>query len=579
MMPASKLRILFVEDQPDDIELECWQLEREGLAFEWRAATSDADLRRALDEYEPDLVLCDYSIPGFSGRAALRIVREVAPEVPLIFVSGTIGEETAVECLREGATDYVLKGNPQRLGAAVRRALAETDERKAYEARIRHLANYDALTELPNRVLLVDRASQALAHARRTGRRVALVTLNLDAFRLVNEGFGHAVADDILRQVATRLRSGLVDGDTVARTGADEFTLLLSDLARTDDLHQALRRVREQLDTPYSAAGQSVRITASAGAAVFPADGEDIETLLRNAISAMHRAKAIERGGLQFCSADAGREALERLMMETSLSGALKARELTMHYQVKRDLRTGGVRGAEALMRWPRNASIGPGAFIRVAEEAGLIRPIGEWALQQACSDAIGWIRSAGEFVLAVNVSPLQLHDPQFAQTVSRTLEIAGLPPRQLELEMTEGTLVSTDREGRRMIERLRALGVKIAVDDFGTGYSSLSYLSRLPIDSLKIDISFIRRMSNDAREAAVVKSIVSLGHGLGLEVVAEGVENAEQVRALKAMECDQAQGFFFSRALPAEGLSELIDRESTDRPKEAHVPEDHPPG
>ena len=555
------LRILFIEDQPDDVELERRQLERDGLVFEWRAVSSDIAMRREIDEFRPHVVLCDYSIPGFSGRQALGIAHEIAPSIPFIFVSGTIGEETAVACLRDGATDYVLKDNPQRLGAAVRRALSEVEERKAYEARIQYLANYDALTDLPNRTLIADRVGQALIHARRTGRHLALLTVNIDHFRLVNEGFGHAAGDAVLKEMAARVHASVREGDTVARTGVDEFTALVSDLERPEDVHPFARKILDALKFPHTAGNQEIRITASAGAAVFPHDGEDAETLLRNASAAMHRAKALERGAFQFASQDTMREAVEQIMIETELSLALQHGELRLEYQLQYDLRDDRACGAEALMRWPRadGTSVPPATFIPVAEETGLIHAAGLWALEEACTTALPWVRANDKFVLSVNVSIIQLKDAGFVEAVARILEATQFPVKCLELEVTESALMSTAASGPEAIARLKALGLKIAMDDFGTGYSSLSYLSRLPIDRLKIDASFVSRITTDPRDAGIAQSIVSLGHGLGLKVIAEGVETREQLAALRQMGCDQAQGFLLARPVGPQRIPALL--------------------
>jgi diguanylate cyclase (GGDEF)-like protein/PAS domain S-box-containing protein len=685
---AEAIRVLFVEDQPDDVDLIRVRLQRESVAVEGRTVTTESGLRDALADFLPDVVLCDYTIPGFSGREALQIVREQAPFIPFIFVSGTIGEDTAVECLREGATDYLLKGNLSRLAAAVRRAIAEAGERahireveqararlaeileatsdlvtmadlernmtfineagcrllgvtrdealrhpadgfyaswareliqqeaiptalqrgtwqgetavrarageeiplsqvlvahkgpdgearffstiardirerKAYEARLRHLANFDALTGLPNRSLFGDRTAQSLVHARRTGSCLAVVAIGLDGFKRINEAFGHPVGDQVLREAAARLLASVRDGDTAARVGADEFAILLSDLARPEDVYPVVRNLLDALALPQSAGGQELRVTASAGAAIFPADGANFETLANNAGAAMRQAKSVERGNFQYYSAGITGETLARLTIETGLRAALHDGELVLHYQPQYDLHSGVITGTEALMRWsgPDGKPIGPARFIPIAEETGLIRGLGEWALAEACHTALEWMRRPGPpLTLAVNVSPLQLHGDGFAAVVARVLRTSGFPAGQLELEITESALVSDQAGALEAVARLKALGVKIAIDDFGTGYSSLSYLSRLPIDCLKIDQSFIKRMIADPRDAAIVRAVILLGHGLGLTVLAEGVETAEQYGILQEMGCDQAQGLYMSAAVAGDRLQLLLD-------------------
>ena len=558
----AQLKVLIVEDQPDDVLLEEHQLRREGLEFEMRAVASEKDLRHELAQFAPHIILCDYSIPGFSGREALRIVKETAPDTPFIFVSGTIGEETAVECLREGAIDYVLKGNPRRLGSAVRRALREVEERKRYEARIGYLANYDALTGLHNSALLADRVEQALNIARRARSGLTLLAVRIDGLQSINEGFGQAAGDRALRSVAERITAHSRKGDTVARTGGDEFTLLLPDIARPEDVHPYARRLLDAVKEPFGLDGSELMLTASAGAALFPGDGDNVETLARNASAAARQAKGAGRDSFQFCSPATMRNALERILLETALSQAVERQALEVHYQTQHDIATGLVCGFEALLRWRRGDGtfIPPSTFIPVAEEIGLIRAIGAQVLESACATAKPWVEASGrKLLLGVNVSAFQLRGGDFADQVARILRTTQFPAECLELEMTESVLVSAQHGELDAIAALRKLGLKIAIDDFGTGYSSLSYLSRLPVDRLKIDGSFVSRMVTDTRDAAIVQSIVTLGHGLGLCVIAEGVETEGQNAALRAMGCDQAQGHFHSKAQDAGTVAELL--------------------
>jgi len=542
----SDLRILFVDDNNADIGLEWRQLQGEGLVFEWHAARDRAGLEAELEHFKPHVVLCDYSIPGFSGREALRIVRERAPGTPFIFISGTIGEERAVECLREGATDYVLKDNPHRLGSAVRRAIAEVREREAYEARIRHLANFDALTELPNRTLLRDRLEQAIVHASRTRTRVAVVVLDLDGFHRLNEAIGTTASDDVLRRIAAHLVAGAKAGDTIARTGGDEFIALLPDLGESDQATRYVYRLLAAVKEPLAMRYGVLSMTASAGVAFFPNDGGgNGESLLQAATAAMHQAKREHRGGFRFAgSPESMRESLQRVLIESALRQALHRKETTLAYQMQYEVATGEPCGIEALMRWRSGTTDhAPCDFIPVAEESGQIRDLGLWALHEACTHARSW-----PLTLGVNVSAAQLNDRTFIPNLRSILRGSAFPAEQLELEITETTLMKSGDDVLAAIEALRELGVGIAIDDFGTGYSSLAYLSRLPIARLKIDAGFVHRMAKDPRDAKLAHAIVSLGHGLGIKVIAEGVENAEQLEMLRRMECDQVQGFYLSR-------------------------------
>jgi diguanylate cyclase (GGDEF)-like protein len=547
-IPAD-LRILFVDDNDADVGLEWRQLQDEGLVFDWRAVRDEAGLESELAHFKPHVVLCDYSLPGFSGHEALKIVRERSSRTPFIFISGTIGEERAVECLREGAIDYVLKDNPRRLGSAVRRAIAEARQREVYEERIRHLANFDPLTALPNRTLLRDRLEQALVHAAHTTTRVAVVVLDLDGFHRLNEGFGSAWSDEVLRQVAARLAKGAKPGHTIARTGGDEFIALLPDLSEADQAMRFVYRLLGAVKEPVNLGSGVLTMTASAGVAFFPNDGRTAEALLQAATAAMHQAKREHRGGYRFAgSPEAMRASLRRVMIESALRQALPREEMTLAYQLQYDLPTGKPCGVEALMRWRSGETHhAPSVFIPVAEETGQIRELGLWALHAACAQALPWTRSTGmPLVLGVNVAASQIHDRTFVPNLRSILHASGFPPDRLELEMTETALMSGD-DVQGSIDALRDFGVGIAIDDFGTGYSSLAYLSRLPIARLKIDAGFVHRMTRDPRDAKLAQSIVSLGHGLGIKVIAEGVENEEQLEMLRRMECDQVQGFHLS--------------------------------
>jgi diguanylate cyclase (GGDEF)-like protein len=514
---ASSLRILFVDDSAADIGLEWRQLEDEGLVFEWRAVSDRAGLEAQVGEFKPDVILCDYSIPGFSGREALKVVRERVPGTPFIFISGTIGEERAVECLREGAADYVLKDNPRRLGSAVRRAVADARERAAYEAKIRHLANFDALTGLPNRTLLRDRLEQAIVHASRTRTRVAAVVLDLDGFHRLNEALGSRSSDEVLRRIATRLATGAKPGETIARMGGDEFIALLPDLGESDQATRFVYRMLSAVREPLTIEHRVLSLTASAGVAFFPNDsgGGNAESLLQAASSAMHQAKREHRGGFRFAgSPEAMGQTLQRVMIESALRQALAREETALAYQLQYDVATGKPCGAEALLRWRSGATDhSPSDFIPVAEETGQIRELGLWALNAACSHARSWVAGT-QLTLGVNVSAVQINDRTFIPNLRSILRGSGFPAEQLELELTETTLMKSGDDVLAAIEALRELGVGIAIDDFGTGYSSLAYLSRLPIARLKIDAGFVHRMTNDPRDAKLAQSIVSLGHG-----------------------------------------------------------------
>jgi len=682
-MKHEPIELLFIEDSELDVELSLRAIEKEGFSPSWRRVDLESDMRQALAARTPQAILSDFSMPGFDGISALRIARELTPAVPFIFISGTIGEERAIEAIRLGATDYVLKNNLRRLGTAVRRALAEAEERvrvrtaeeerarlveimeatsdyvgmsdpegrqiylnaagyrmigarredvigkeiygiyppwarkiivdearpqaerdglwsgetaildpqgkeipvsqvviahrnaeggirfyssiardirerKAYEARIQHLANYDAVTGLPNRSLLGDRAAQGIAHARRFGRSVALISLNLDRFKLVVDSGGHSAGDELLRAVGERLRQVVREGDTVARLSADIFAVLAADLARPDDVIAVVRKIQNALRPPFRSGGAELRLTASIGASLAPRDGGDFELLLRNADAAMHRVKGQGRDGFQFYAEEMTREAADRVGLESELRRALDKGELEMHFQPQIAFDDGRVVGVEALMRWhhPERGWISPALFMPIAEDSDLIHDIGAFAIGEGVRRLAAWDRAGlAPLRLAVNVSARQFKNEGFVEQVGSALSAAGVDPRRLEIELTEGVLVENREEAICILKRLKALGVQVAVDDFGTGYSSLSYLSFLPIDCLKIDRSFVHRVTEGGRDAAIAHAIISLAHALGLRVLAEGVETAAQAEFLRAQGCDECQGFHYARALRADAV------------------------
>ena len=677
-----QVRVLFVEDSEDDVELAMRALKREGLDIAARRVDNEEAMREALADFDAELILSDFSMPRFDGLAALRTAKSVAPNVPFIFVSGTIGEERAIEAIRLGATDYVLKDNIRRLTTSVKRALNEsvdreqmrraeaerarlveileatsdyvamTDpegrvlylnaawrrlagigagddvqrrlldfhppatreliggtalpatlehgiwkgetevlaadgahvpvsqvivghrdsegrlrfrstiardirDRKAYEARIQHMVNYDSLTGIPNRTLLGDRAAQALAQAKRSGRTCGLIVLNIDRFKLLNDSYGHAAGDTLLKLLSERVSRLVREVDTTARLGADVFAVLVVDLARADDILAIARKIHECTAQAFAIGGRDIHISLSVGASTFPKDGEDFEVLLRNADAAMHRVK--EGGGnwIQFYAAEMTREATERIELETALRAAIEQKRLELHYQPQVDIASGRIVGVEALMRWrySENRYLSPAVFVPIAEESGLIEPLGLWALMSACGQLAEWHRAGYRLRMAVNASARQFRSERFVAAVDQALRANGIEPGYLELELTESVLIEDRDRAIAILEQLKALGVQIAVDDFGTGYSSLSYLSGLPVDCLKIDRVFVVRTTSGGRDAAIAQAIISMAHALGLRVLAEGVETTAQLDFLREHHCDECQGFLFARPRAPRGL------------------------
>jgi len=561
-----QVKLLFIEDTKHDVELALRTLKRDGLEVEWRRVETEAAMREALATFIPQAILSDYSMPHFDGLAALRLARDIAPDLPFIFLSGTIGEERAIEAMRSGATDYVLKDNIRRLGTAVKRALDDAAERErlrnAYEACIQHLANFDSLTGLPNRTLLGDRTVQAIMHAKRSGHSCGLIVLSIDRFKLLSDSYGHVVGDRLLRVLADRL-SGVVRAvDTIARLGDGKFAVLAADLARPDDMLGIARKIHDSTGTAFVIDERNVHITLSVGASTFPGDGDDFELLLRNASAAMHRAK--EAGGgssMQFYTESMTFEAAEQIEIEADLRTAIERRKLELHYQPQVGIQDGRVVGVEALMRWkhPERGYVSPTVFVPIAEDSGLIHSLGMWGLSEACRQLGEWRRAGHRVRMAVNVSARQFRSDGFAEAVSEALHASAINPALLELELTESALIEDRERAISILRRLKSLGVQVAVDDFGTGYSSLSYLSGLPVDCLKIDRSFVAQTTAGGRDAAIAQAVISLGHALSLRVLAEGVETAEQLQFLRQHQCDECQGYFFARPRPAEALFQRL--------------------
>jgi diguanylate cyclase (GGDEF)-like protein/PAS domain S-box-containing protein len=453
-------------------------------------------------------------------------------------------------------------------GRAVRMSGTTQDvtERQQAENRIRFLAYYDTLTKLPNRQLFAEHLNRLLASARRHQRRVAVLYMDLDRFKYVNDTLGHSAGDHLLRQVAQRLQHSLRDSDLVAhagldeiekslaRLGGDEFTVTLSEAGRSDEVAKVASRVLDIVSQPYRLEGQDVTVTASLGISLFPEDGDNVETLLMNADTAMYHAKDSGRNAYAFFSHGMNVDAAARLALENRLRHALDRREFMLHYQPQVDIAGGRLVGAEALIRWyhPELGLVPPDKFIPLAEETGLIVDIGNWVLREACAQATAW-QAAGlpPIRVAVNISARQFRDKTLVEVVRRVLAETGLDADRLELEITESAIMHNPGEATAILDTLKAMGLHIAVDDFGTGYSSLAYLKRFPIDVLKIDRSFIRDIVTEPDDAAITSAIVALARKLDIKTVAEGVETDDQVAILRQYGCHLLQGFLFSKPLP----------------------------
>ncbi|HXH28163.1 MAG TPA: EAL domain-containing protein [Candidatus Polarisedimenticolia bacterium] len=503
-----------------------------------------------------------------AARATDEALRQVHPynvDLRIVWPDGT------VRFVQEQAE--ILK-DPQGRPVSMVGTTQDITERKQAEAQIRFLAYYDGLTLLPNRVLFMERLDLALASARRRGGMLAILFFDLDRFKRINDTLGHGPGDRLLQEVAERLRrclrssdtiargDPLNTNDTVARLGGDEFIVTLQDIKRGEDAATVARRILDALTAPFRLEDQEVVVSASIGISLFPGDGTTAEALLKNADAAMYHAKDLGRSGYQFYDKSMNAAALKRLSLENRLRRALEQQELELHYQPLFDVDAGSIVGAEALIRWrhPDLGLVAPAEFIPLAEETGLILPVGEWVLREACGRMAAWHRAGHRsLVVSVNLSGRQFRDGRLGEVVRRALEVSGLPPRCLELEITESVLMREAQETVATLRSLKALGVRIAVDDFGTGYSSLSYLTRFPIDTLKIDQSFVRDLRNDRGDVAITTAILSMSRGLDLSVIAEGVETQEQMDLLRRQGCRLMQGYFLGRPLPVPEFERLL--------------------
>jgi len=557
-------KVLLIEDNPGDARLIQAMIEEdEGAPFELHFADRLSLGLEHLSASEMALVLLDLSLPDSFGLETFAKVYAHSPMVPIIVLTGNDDAKVALSAVKSGAQDYLVKSRLDR--ELLLRSMHYSIERKRYQVQLEHQANYDSLTGLPNRTLLHDRLKQAV-YAQRTPRNIAVVFMDLDHFKFVNDSLGHSAGDKLLKAMGERLRATLREGDTVGRVGGDEFVLILADQNNEEVIFRAMQRISAKVAEPIMVEGKELYVTCSAGISLYPQDGPDVDTLLKNADAAMYRAKEHGRSNFQFYTSEMNDRVNERLALEGALRRALERQEFLLHYQQKVDLRSGAIIGAEALVRWmhPEWGLVRPARFISLAEETGLIVPLGEWVLREACRQTRAWLdQGLKPGTVSVNLSARQFRQQDLVRMVSRILEETGLEPARLEMELTESMVMHNVDAAIAILQGLKQLGVRLSVDDFGTGYSSLSYLKDLPIDTLKIDRSFVRDIGagEEADEGVLAQAIISLAHALHLKVIAEGVETDPQMRFLRRHSCDEVQGFFHGEPVAPEQHARLLMR------------------
>jgi len=565
---TTPLHVLILEDREQDAELMVHELRRAGFDPQWQRVDTEGDFLAHLNQ-ELDVVLADYSLPQFDAQRALEHLQKRGLDVPFIIVSGCIGEERAVECMKYGATDYLLKDRLTRLGQAVRKAVDEKcirDDRHRVEEQLVHNSFHDALTGLPNRALFLDRAQRCLHQMeRREGYLFAVLAVDLDGFQAINASFGQPAGDKVLIEIGERLVGKVRFGDTVARLGGDEFALLLDDVKDVSNALRVAERLQEGLAKPFLVDGREILTSASVGIASSIRTYKRSDDALRDAGTAMARAKRLGPGQVAVFDIRMHTQAVTRLKLETDLRRASDRQEFLLYYQPVVSLQSGRITGFEALLRWqhPQRGLISPGESLLIAEEIGLLIPIGKWVLQNATQQLRAWqveFPVTPPLSMSVNLSCKQfLQSGELLTIIDETLKVTGLDPSSLALEVTETVMMENAEVAVATLAQLKDRRLRISIDDFGTGYSSLSYLQRLPVDNLKIDQSFVAHMKPAGESLEIVRGIITLAHSLGKQVIAEGVETGEQLALLRSLGCDYGQGYLFSEPIEPEATRKLM--------------------
>ncbi len=521
---------------------------------------TDPGLRQSTHRHEEANLAREQEVQAREDAAHTREAQALQREDLATVREQKIHEERASKAAMLDRSIKLRQANEQLVIASVQLQIA-TEEIEKSKAEMTHLANHDFLTDLPNRTQLFDRIAQAIALAKRHHAKLAVLFLDLDRFKTVNDTLGHAIGDQLLQSVAHRLQSAIRSSDTVSRQGGDEFVLLLSEVNQEEILALKIEKIHQIITAPYCVAGNDLDIGATIGISVFPKDGEDAETLIRNADTAMYYAKETGRNKFQFFRPEMRMREVERQGIEVSLYQALEKQQFMLFYQAQVNLESGAITGVEALIRWrhPDRGLLLPASFIPVAEKSGAIVPIGRWVLREACRQAQSWVEAGLALnVIAVNISAREFENDQFLENVRSVLQETGLAPDRLELELTETALMNSIESTAKTLHDLRSMGVRISIDDFGTGYSSLSYLKRFPVDTMKIDQTFVRDIAAGA-DNILLNAIIGIGKSLRHHVIAEGIETATQIAFLRDNQCASGQGFYLNIPMMAEEFTSVL--------------------
>jgi len=553
------LRTLIIEDSQDDAELLLQELKRGGYSpVHVRVDTAEA-MSTELATGTWDIAFSDFTMPRFNAFDALTLLRGTGLDIPFIIVSGTIGEDLAVTAMKAGAHDYILKNNLKRLVPAAERELREAEtrqENRQLDETIHFLAYTDQITKLPNRIRFHEQVVEAITIAQRERRSIALLLMDIDRFKDVNDTLGHDRGDILLQQVGTLLRGALFAPDIIARLGGDEFGILLPRLAAAGDVRDVVRKLHNSLLQPFMIDGIPIVVEAAIGVAIAPEHADSADRLLQLADIAMYHAKQLASGYAIYDS-KYNLHSPEQLGLMAELRDSIEKNQLVLHFQPKLEIKTGRIVGVEALVRWqhPRLGLLFPDKFIMTAERTGLIGALTSWVLTEALRYCRSEYHQGIELRMSVNLSARSLHDPQLLKMITKALKTTDTKPNQLMLEVTESAIMLDPKSAEEALTALSRMGVGLSIDDFGTGYTSLAGIKRFPIDEIKIDRSFITNMLTEHKDAMIVRSVIELGHNLGLTVVAEGIETKKVLDALVDLGCDGIQGYFISKPQTGDAL------------------------